>query len=68
MLSPETRLPEVGDHIDVTAEGSDLIQSTTVVAIDADTITLEIEATGAQHQLPLSCALTLIWYDNAGQA
>ena len=63
-----TRMPQIGDRIDVTAEGSDLIQTTEVVAIDDKTITLRMEATGAEHVLPLERALGLVWYDNAGQA
>lgn len=63
-----TRMPQIGDRIDVTAEGSDLIQTTQVVAIDEDTITLRMEATGTEHVLPLARALDLVWYSDAGQA
>lgn len=68
MMTPGTRLPKIGDRLDVTVENSDLIQSATVVAIDEDTITLQMDVGGEQHQLPLARCTDLVWYDNVGQA
>lgn len=68
MLPPGCRMPAAGDHLDIRC--GDFVTGATVLAIDAaaDIITLQFHASGSQSTVPLSAAVQIDWYPNAGQA